>query len=57
MYKTMNKALNKAQTWATNHGLTICPAKTAAMVFTNKKKYTKPINKLRLNNRNIEIVT
>ena len=43
MYGTMNRALNKAQTWAINLRRTICPKKTTAMILTNKNKYNKPL--------------
>lgn len=56
MYKTMNLALSKAQRWASNHGLTICPKKTAAVIFhATKKQYKTPITTLTLNNRTINI--
>ena len=37
----VQQALNKAQPWLTKYGLSISPSKSAAVMFTNKKKWTK----------------
>ena len=44
MYKLMNEAIVKAETWAASCGLKISPEKTVYMLFTNKhaKTYSVP---------------
>ena len=37
----MQQALNKAQPWLTKYGLSISASKSAAVIFTNKKKWTQ----------------
>ena len=37
----MQQALNKAQPWLTKYGLSISASKSAAVMFTNKKKWTQ----------------
>ena len=37
----MQQALNKAQPWLTKYGLSISASKSAAVLFTNKKKWTQ----------------
>ena len=52
LYKTMQKALDVAHAWATECGLTYCPAKCNAMLFTTKRKI-KELPKLKLNGQEI----
>ena len=37
----MNQTLKKAQPWLLKYGLTISPSKSTAVMFTNKRKWTK----------------
>ena len=37
----MQQALNKAQPWLSKYGLTISPSKSVAVMFTNKRTWTK----------------
>jgi hypothetical protein len=37
MYSCMQEALNRAAAWATEHGLSFCPKKKHAILFTRKK--------------------
>ena len=37
----MQQALNKAQPWLLKYGLSISPSQSVAIMFTNKRKWTK----------------
>ena len=53
MTKQLQKALDKAEEWARSAGLSFCPIKTVAVVFTRRAKIgTPPL--LRLGGRFIE---
>jgi hypothetical protein len=55
MYKLMQVAIDKANKWAGDNGLKLSPAKTIAILFTHKLKYTLPHTKLKMNGRSIEL--
>ena len=57
MNRLMQNAINKAQKWATDSGLTLSPEKTVAMIFTRKRKIEGLEHvKLKLGDKTLEIV-
>ena len=54
MVSTLQKDIRKMEQWAKEHNLSFSPGKTKVMLFTNKRKYTKP--KLFLGGKEIEYV-
>ena len=54
--RTMQHAINKAEKWASECGLTICPKKTVALFFKGGRKYNLPLKNLYLQGKPISYV-
>ena len=57
MYTTMQRALDHAQAWAQDHGLSFCPKKTNALLFTRKTVDTDALPHLQMYGQNVPNVT
>jgi hypothetical protein len=57
MYSHMQEALNRAAAWATEHGLSFCPRKTNAILFTKKKEDRSKLPVLKMYQQEVPNVT
>jgi hypothetical protein len=57
MYSRMQEVLNRAAAWATEHGLSFCPKKTNAILFTRKKVDRSKLPVLKMYQQEVPNVT